>query len=445
MRFHAAHTGRWSGRGYQPQNLKRPETKDLDAAVDAVLSGDIARVRELGAPLTIAGDVQRSVICAAPGHKLIAGDFSAIESRVLAWLANEKWKLETYREYDETGDPKFEPYCVMASQALKRTVTPDDEAGRQFGKTYDLAFGFGGGLGAWRKFDNSDTYSDAEVEHFKHQFRRTHRATVRFWQRSSAPRTHCPHQARTTLGNRSASTMEHGTLFMTLPSGRRLAYPEARMVPGKFEETYNIRYKDNANGAWTDADTWYGTLVENAVQAVARDLLVAAMQRLEAAGYPVVLHVHDEIVCEVPEDFGSEEEFLRIMLELPDWAAGLPIAAKVRSGKRYAKSSAKRVAEGTTETEPLQLQVGISRRYQEPGAADQRTSGLPNGSESEHNLADAENDDDDGDEDRGLARRPDRGRTRRRQDDVLSIPRRQHAEPENLPRPLSLLRLRCAR
>ena len=127
LRFHAAHTGRWSGRGYQPQNLKRPETKDLDAAVDAVLSGDRERVRELGAPLTIAGDVQRSVICAAPGHKLIAGDFSAIESRVLAWLADEQWKLETYRKYDETGDPKLEPYCVLASQALRRPVTPDEE------------------------------------------------------------------------------------------------------------------------------------------------------------------------------------------------------------------------------------------------------------------------------------------------------------------------------
>jgi DNA polymerase bacteriophage-type len=138
LRFHAAHTGRWSGRGYQPQNLKRPETKDLDAAVDAVLSGDIARVRELGAPLTIAGDVQRSVICARPGHKLIAGDFSAIESRDLAWLANEKWKLETYREYDKTGDPKFEPYCVLASQALRRPVTADQEDDRQIGKIYDL-------------------------------------------------------------------------------------------------------------------------------------------------------------------------------------------------------------------------------------------------------------------------------------------------------------------
>jgi len=396
LRFHAAHTGRWSGRGYQPQNLKRPETKDLDAAVDAVLSGDRERVRALGAPLTIAGDVQRSVICAAPGHKLIAGDFSAIESRVLSWLSNENWKVDVYRKYDETADPKLEPYCVLASQALKRGITPDDEAGRQFGKTYDLAFGFGGGRGAWRKFDNSDMYSDTEIENFKHQFRRTHRATVCFWHalERAAHRTIRSKQ-HTAFDNRFCFDMEHGTLFMMLPSGRRLAYPEARMAPGKFEGTCSIRHKDNANGAWADTDSWYGTLVENAVQAVARDLLVAAMQRLEAANYKTVLHVHDEVVCEVPEDFGSEEDFLRIMCELPDWAAGLPIAGKVRSGKRYAKSSAKRSAEGTTKIESLQLQVGISEVAEIPNKANERASELPIGSESEHNLSDAENDDDD--------------------------------------------------
>ena len=210
LRFHAAHTGRWSGRGYQPQNLKRPETADLDAAVDAVLSGDRERVRALGAPLTIAGDVQRSVICAAPGHRLIAGDFSAVESRVLAWIAGERWKIDVYSEYDRTGDPSLEPYCVLASQALRRTVTPDDEAGRQFGKTYDLAFGFGGGRGAWRKFDTSDTYTDAEVEGFKDQFRRTHCATVRFWhvlERAAHYTIRSKQGAR--LGNRFYFTMEN--------------------------------------------------------------------------------------------------------------------------------------------------------------------------------------------------------------------------------------------
>jgi hypothetical protein len=338
LRFHASSTGRWSGSRFQPQNLKKPETHDLDAAVDAIMAGDMTPIRELGAPLTVAGDIARGIICAAPGHVLIGADFSAIESRVLAWLSNEKWKLDTYRKYDETGDRAFEPYCVMASKALKRTVTPEDEAGRGFGKTYDLAFGFGGGVGAWRKFDPSGTYSDAEIEGFKRAFRRDHPATFRFWHRLERHAHRCVGTRKpTSLGNFISFTMD-GTLFMTLPSGRRLAYPEASLVPGKFEDRRALRYKDNAKGGWADVDEWYGTLVENAVQATARDLLAAAMLRLEAAGYHIVLTVHDEIVCEVPEGFGSVEEFHRLMTELPEWAAGFPIAAKVWTRKRFAKS-----------------------------------------------------------------------------------------------------------
>jgi DNA polymerase len=339
LRFHASSTGRWSGSRFQPQNLKKVETADLDAAVGAILARDMPRIRELGAPLTVAGDAARAIICATPGHVLMGADFSAIESRVLAWLADEKWKVETYRRYDATGNPEFEPYCVMASRALKRTVTPDDEAGRAFGKVFDLAFGFGGGVGAWRKFDPSETYSDAEIEGFKRAFRIDHPATVRFWRRLERAAHRCVRTKKpTALGNWISFDIEDGTLFMALPSGRRLAYPEANLVPGKFEETLALRYKDNAKGGWADVDAWYGTLVENAVQATARDLLAAAMLRLEAAGYKIVLTVHDEIVCEVPEGFGSVEEFHRLMTELPEWATALPIAAKVWTRQRYAKS-----------------------------------------------------------------------------------------------------------
>ena len=339
LRFHASSTGRWSGSHFQPQNLKKPEIRDLDAAVGAIMAGDMARIRELGAPLAVAGDIARGIICAASGHVLIGGDFSAIESRVLAWLADETWKLETYRKYDATGNPEFEPYCVMASKALRRTVTPDDEAGRGFGKTYDLAFGFGGGVKAWRKFDPSDTYSDGEIEGFKRAFRASHPATYRFWHRLERHAHRCVRTGKqTNLDNRFTFDMEGGTLFMTLPSGRRLAYPNACLVPGKFEDTRALRYKDNAKGGWADVDTWYGTLVENVVQAAARDLLAAAMLRLEAAGYKIVLTVHDEIVCEVSGTFGNTEDFHHLMTELPEWADGLPVAAKVWTRQRYAKS-----------------------------------------------------------------------------------------------------------
>src|SRR5262249_17197260 len=104
-----------------------------------------------------------AMVRAAPGHVLIGAHFSAIESRVLAWISGETWKLNTYREFDRTGDPALEPYCVTASKIFKRTVTPDDEAGRQIGKTCDLAFGYGGGVRAWRRADPSNTYSDEPI------------------------------------------------------------------------------------------------------------------------------------------------------------------------------------------------------------------------------------------------------------------------------------------
>jgi hypothetical protein len=128
-------------------------------------------------------------------------------------------------------------------------------------------------------------------------------------------------------------------LWMRLPSGRQLAYPEAYLKDTDREKV--VVFKDNASGRWADcrngAGAYGGLWIENLVQAVARDLFAAAMLRLENAGYRVVAHVHDEIVCEVPEGFGSEEEFMRLITELPDWARGVPVAAKPRSGHRFSK------------------------------------------------------------------------------------------------------------
>jgi hypothetical protein len=340
LRYHAAAPGRWSGRGFQPQNLKRPETEDIGDAVTAVLAGDLSGVRELGSPLGIIGDVMRSMICAAPGHLLVAGDFSAIESRVLAWFAGEAWKLDVYRAFDRTADPALEPYCVTASRILRRSVTPDDEAGRYIGKTADLALGFGGALGAWRRFD-ADGHSDQEVNGLVQRWRQSHPATVRFWRRlENAAKRAVRTGQRGTLGNLTFE-LESGTLRIMLPSGRAISYPEAQIVPGKFAGTTQVAFKDNARGGWNDVTVWHGTFVENVVQGTARDLLAAAMRRVERAGYPIVLHVHDEIVCEVPADHADTAEFHRLMVEPPSWAAGLPIAAKVRVGERYNKSKTK--------------------------------------------------------------------------------------------------------
>src|SRR5262249_42504740 len=157
FRFHGAATGRWSGQeGYQAQNLKRPVVEDLDAAIAAVNTGDYAHVRKLYArPLAVVGDCSRSMIIAAPGKELIGADFSAIESRVLAWIAGEQWKLDQYCRFDATHDPRDEPYCITACKIFR---VPDgsynkESPERAVGKTCDLAFGYSGGKNAWRKFE----------------------------------------------------------------------------------------------------------------------------------------------------------------------------------------------------------------------------------------------------------------------------------------------------
>jgi DNA polymerase len=336
LRFHGASTGRWTGHGFQPHNLARAQPEDPEAAIAAVMSGELARVAAIGPPLEVIGSLSRSMITSAPGKILIAADFSSVEPRVLCWLAGESWKLDGFRKFDATGDLALENYCLVASRVLGRTVTPDDEDDRQIGKFMELAFGYGGALGAFRKIAPDAEFTDEQVEVFKRQWRSAHPKIVKFWGNLHRLLLRAVRTGKTERLNNFRAEMRDGYLYLFLPSGRAIVYPEARIEPGPFDE-HQIIYKDNAKGKWTDVRGWHGTFAENVVQAISRDLLTAAMQRLEAAGYPVVLHVHDEIVCEVDAGFGSVEEFARLMTELPPWATGLPVAAKARISHRYAK------------------------------------------------------------------------------------------------------------
>jgi len=343
FRFNGASTGRWSGEGFQPQNLKRPAVKDIDAAIAALSTGDYKHVSALyPRPLSIVGDCSRAMICAAPGRVLIGADFSSVESRVLAWVAGEEWKLDAYRRYDATHDPRDEPYCATACKIFR--VPPGsfvkNSPERNVGKTCDLAFGYMGGLGAWRKFE-PDRFSDSEVEQFKTEWRAAHLNIKRLWYDiDRAAWTAVHERGRIVRCGRVAFKCAGAFLFLKLPSGRKISYPQPR-IEIKDPQHQVVVFMDNTAGKWCDCrggnGAYGGTWTENVVQAIARDLLAEAMLRIEAAGYPIVLHVHDEIVAEVPEGFGDITKFTRLMTRTPSWAFGLPIAASAWRGQRYCK------------------------------------------------------------------------------------------------------------
>jgi DNA polymerase len=356
LRIFGAGPGRWAGLGPQLQNLKKNESNLPLSVVDAVRAGDRSELARYGNPLALLGDISRAALCASPGHVLISADFSAIESRVLAWLAGEQWKLAAYRRYDATGDKTLEPYRVIAHKMLQKTtpVSAITSEERQLGKAADLASGFGGVVGAWRRIMGNDSRSDQEIGVIIQQFRAAHPATRRFWTALIGAMRVAIRSGRTILvapPPRPPLTVSYNnsSLFLTLPSGRTITYPEARIIPSRFEGGEpEILFQDNAKGQWKPYRGWFGTFVENAVQGVARDLLAEAIMRFEATGIHIVMHCHDEVTAEVPIDFMSEADFLAIMLEPPAWAQELPLNGKVHSGAHYLEPP-------ETEAEPLPI------------------------------------------------------------------------------------------
>jgi DNA polymerase len=357
LKFHGASTGRWSSYGIQVQNLKKPTVEDIDAAITAVSSGSLEHLRQsYPQPMSVVGDVTRAMICAAPGHRLIAADLSGIESRVTAWVSGQQSKLDQWAKFDQTQDPKDEPYYIIG----RSLGMPEDKA-RSIGKIADLAFGFMGGVGAWKKLAGPDDDSSEEViKQRQYRWRDAHPQTVRFWKAIDGKAVQAVQHPcrRIKFQNplwRYISFESDGVfLFMHLPSGRKLSYPFPHLRTDPERGSVSVVFMDWGIRGWGECrfglGAYGGTWIENAVQATARDVIADAMPRLEAAGYKIVLHVHDELVAEVPEDFGSTDEFLKILTTPPAWAAGLPLAAKVRNGPRFCKSS--KPAEAKPQPEP---------------------------------------------------------------------------------------------
>ena len=343
FRYHGASPGRFTSLGIQVQNMKRPGVKDMAAAIDAVSTGDLDHLRSrYPRPVSVIGDISRALVCAPAGRTLIIADFSGIESRVTAWISGQQSKLDQWANYDQTGDPGDEPYFLTGHKIFG---LPKEQA-RAPGKTGDLAFGYMGGVGAWAKLAPAgDTSTEAEIKHRQQTWRRAHPYTVRFWHALDRAAKTAVRDPGKIVPCRDVALKycPDGFLRMRLPNGRKIAYPFPKLKADKCGNT-SVVFMDNQKGRWGEnrngQGAYGGTWVENLVQAIARDLFIEAMQRLEAAGYGIVLHAHDEAVAEVPADFGSIEDFTRIFTELPSWAAGLPVAAKARTGERWCKIKA---------------------------------------------------------------------------------------------------------
>ena len=282
FRFHGAATGRWVGEGFQPQNLKRPVVEDLAAAIAAVGTGNYEQMRKLyPRPLSVLGDCSRSMIVPAHGHVFIGADLSSIESRVLASAAGEQWKLDAYRRFDATGDPRDEPYCATACKIFRvpdGTYTKDSPE-RSVGKTCDLAFGYMGGLNAWRKFE-PEKFTDAEVEQFKREWRAAHPAIVKFWYAvDRAAWTAVRERGRVVRCGPVAFKSNGAFLQLKLPSGRKISYPQPRIIGDEREQ--HVIFSDNTEGQFRDCrhgqGAYGGLWTENIVCGIARDILAEAM------------------------------------------------------------------------------------------------------------------------------------------------------------------------
>lgn len=339
--YHGAATGRWAGRLVQPQNFPRGNVSNPEDYIPLVLTRSVDEIDLHHPPIEVVSSMLRAMLTAAPGHKLVAADFSAIEARVLAWLAGEKDLLATFAA---NGDV----YKVMASKIYRKPVDAIEKTERQMGKMAILGLGYG--MGAVKFVDACKTMADIDITKEESKavvdlYRNGNVAIVELWRSLEKAALHAclePGTRQLTANGRIRFMCKDGYLWMKLPSGRLLCYSSPTVVErvtpwGSTQQAVRVYGTNSVTRKWQTYDLYSGLLAENAVQAIARDVLVEAMLRAEARDFPVVLSVHDEVVCELPESKGSAHELEEIMREIPLWAEGLPLNAEGWEGFRFRK------------------------------------------------------------------------------------------------------------
>jgi len=320
----ASRTFRWAGRLVQAQNLPQNHLPDLTLAREVVKAGDAEQLELLfGSVPNTLSELIRTALIPKEGCRFIVADFSAIEARVLAWLAGEEWVLEEFRGRGKI----YEATAARMFHIPVETIVKGHENYnfRQKGKQAVLSCGYGGGVGALKNMGAK--MPEEEMQPLVDAWRGANRMIVRYWNALDAAAQKVVDEKTTVRVGKVALFWQDEKLFIQLPSGRWLTYLAPRFVDNRFGSKSLGYLGSGANGQLSVQETFGGKLAENITQAVARDLLAYAMLNLEAAGYLIVFHVHDEAVTEMPIGKGSVEEACAIMGKAPEWAAGLPLRA----------------------------------------------------------------------------------------------------------------------
>lgn len=338
FRYYGANrTGRWAGRLVQLQNLPQNHIDELDDARNLAKLHDLDLMSMIyDRPTHILSQLIRTVFIAPEGYTFSVADFSAIEARVIAWVANEDWRLELFK------NPEADIYCASASKMFGVPVHKGDEL-RQRGKVAELALGYGGGVNALTTMDTKKALSEEEKPEILLKWREANGKIVSLWKKLETAAKKCISTRQDQVFvidefSRMVFRYESGAMTIELPSGRKLFYPSARLgsrtvqgANGDFD-VQDISYmgQDQTTGKWVKLHTYGGKLTENVVQAVSRDLLANAIFKVFELGYDIVLHVHDEIAAEIPKD-GNEDAVLEAMITAmctaPEWARNIPLRA----------------------------------------------------------------------------------------------------------------------
>lgn len=336
LQFYGANrTGRWAGKMVQVQNLPQNHLNDLVLARESVCNGDYELFEMLygNIPDTLS-QLVRTALIPSDGRRFIVSDFSAIEARVIAYLAGEEWRQEVFRN---GGDI----YCASASQMFKVPVVKHGVNGhlRQKGKIAELALGYGGSVGALKSMGALDMgLTEEELQPLVDKWRASNPKIKLLWKEVEKAAIDAVKDKPTHLKCGVTFYKRSGILFVKLPSGRSIAYAKPQIQKNKFDRdalTY-MGTKQN-KGSWERIETFGGKLTENIVQAFARDCLAESIVRLEDRGFEVNFHVHDEVILDVPKGVSSAKEIAEIMGEPIPWAKGLLLKAEAYETDFYMK------------------------------------------------------------------------------------------------------------